>query len=278
MASDGSGVAMALPLSCRSVNRCRCCAIAKGRRDRARAFMGASSGKVAMVTLTIDPQDGRFHDPANRTGRDRPRTSALVGNDQAYVIEQSLRYQSWAWNRLRTSLSRRGKVIGSMAYFRGVELHKSGMAHVHVLVRVESVTAFMLLRSALRGDESKRTTVPVNDRRAGLAIRAGFGRVVDVQLARNRGDVARYVTKDVAAYVTKGVTAAMPRYTRRSAYSRAWAPGWVKPTPIAGFDWRLASCSADVAQRALIRSDFVIGDPERFRVVSAPTGAGGLPA
>lgn len=265
LARDGSASALVFQLKCRSVNRCRCCAADKLRRDRARAFMGAAlKGRVVLVTLTIDPNDLRFLDPANRRGKARPPTADLLNDPRRRVIEESLRYQSWAWNRLRTALSRTVAFKGA-AYFRGVELQRSGMAHLHVIVRVADLASFWSLRAALRG----------TDGTDGLAVRAGFGRVSDVQLARSRGDVARYVTKDVAAYATKGTDAVMPRYTRRTGYSlgtgsriAAWAPDWARPTRIAGFTWRLAAAGADTVTRALVASDFVIGDPERFRVRS----------
>jgi hypothetical protein len=104
-------------------------------------------------------------------------------------------------------------------------------------------------------------------------------------LARRGGDVARYVTKmndggarDAAAYATKGTPAALPRYTRRAAWSlntgRApWAAGWVKPTPIAGFEWRVAHASPDTVRGALALSDFHVVDPGSYRVSSAPAGA-----
>jgi hypothetical protein len=250
--------------------------------------MGAGqAGRIALVTLTIDEDDFRYLDPANRSGKARPWTADLLTDPRATTIEESLRYQAWAWNRLRTLLSRRVFFRGS-AYFRGVELTARGVAHVHVVFRVPDLAAFEALRAALRGDASVRMGVrtgalSVDDRRAGLAIRAGFGPIVDVQLARSAEDVGRYVTKDVAAYATKGTTARMPRYTRRTAYSlgtgrrmSAWAPGWAKPTRIAGFEWRLAKASPAVVSEALIASDFVIGDSSDWRIGSVSAGA--LPA
>lgn len=292
---DDGRTALVLTLRCRAVNRCRCCGARKVKRDRARAFMGAAGGgRIAMVTLTIDPQDPRFADVANRPasdrrrraeGRERPRTADLMADPRATVIEQSLRYSSWAWNRLRANMANR-RALRGFAYMRGVELQRSGMAHLHVLVRVPDMAAYLALRTALRGDEATRTTVRPNQRAAGLAIMAGFGKVVDVQLARSRWDVARYVTKaedagDAAAYATKGVGAVMPRYTKRSAHSigskrmAAWAPGWVRPTPIAGFTWRVAKADASLVAAALAASDFHVGDPARYRV---PTAVPAVPA
>jgi hypothetical protein len=251
--------------------------------------MGASGHKIAMATFTIRPTDARWLDPANRRGKVRAAdphvpNSALTG--------ESARYASWAWNRLRLGLGRR---MGARAYFRGLEVHKSGMVHLHVLVRVADATDFLHLRTVLRGDERERSRVGTDDRRAGLAINSGFGPVVDVTLARSGGDVAKYVTKAasgdvmgfearessaVAGYASKGVAGPMPRYTRRSTWSvspaAAWAPGWVKPTPIGGFWWRVES-RPSIEAAAIVRSQgFTIGDPERFRVrVVAVEAAGG---
>lgn len=314
VASDGSRRSLTFTLRCRSVNRCVCCRKVKRNQDRARAFMGAAErGKVAMVTLTIARRDPRFLDGRNRSGKARPlvaemlpeRLGGTLPTDRlardVYAVRasatvESLRYQSWAWNRLRANLTNR-KRLGRLAYYRGVELHKDGVAHVHVLIRVQDAAAFLALRAALRGDEATRGTYALKDKRNGLAILAGFGKVVDVQLARSKGDVARYVSKmedagqgdrlatetrgaiatdsRASAYATKGTSAAMPRYTRRTAYSRGskrldpWAGAWVKPTPIAGFVWRLAGCSEEVAQAALLRSDFVLDDPARYRVAAS---------
>lgn len=293
---------MTFTLRCKSVNRCACCRRIKVKQDRARAFMGAAEqGKIAMVTLTIDPSDPRWWNRSNRAGKKRPLPVEMLADPRSLVIRESWLYQSWAWNRLRANLSNR-RALRGFAYFRGVELTGRGFAHVHAVVRVPDVAAYMALRVALRGDEAVRGTLPHKNRKNGLAIMAGFGKVVDVQLARSKGDVARYVSKmedagaplapatlaaiardtdtpgggrNVAAYATKGVGAILPRYSRRSAHSRgsarmsAWAPGWIKPTPIAGYVWRLAAASEETVRGALSRSGFTIDDPASFRVSSA---------
>lgn len=232
--------------------------------------MGASGHRVALVTLTVDGADGRFHDPVNRSGKSRPTARDLVHDPRAATIEASVRYVNWAWNRLTANMRYRRTM---RPYFRGLELQRSGMAHLHVLVRVRDAADFLALRSELRGPEA--------DRSAGLAVMAGFGKVVDVQLARSGGDVARYVTKtqaagDAAAYATKGVPgAALPRYTRRTAWAQTWAPGWIKPTPLAGFTWRVARASVETVTAALALSgDFHIVDPDSLRVASAASAAG----
>jgi len=261
--------ALVLALRCRSW-RCPCCAVRLRARARARAFMGASGAKVALLTLTIDPSDGRLFDPRCWAGKSRPRSSSLVGQGNAATVEASTRYASWAWNRFRTYLSRE---YGAVPYFRGLELQRSGVAHLHVLLRVPDSLAFMRLRALIRGPES--------DRSRGLAMRAGFGLVVDMQLARSGGDVARYVTKAgsagasmASAYATKGLAGGLPRYARRASWSlptgRApWAAGWVNPTPISGFTWRIARCTVATVLSALPSEDFEIHEAGRYRVQAA---------
>lgn len=283
--------AVAVPLRCRT-NACPCCGPRLRRQRRARAFMGAT-GKLAMVTLTIDPSDPRWLAALDarpvRLGRSKVRAPRLTVDrdpDRAYRAELSSRYAAWAWNRLRTYLARevierddRGRAVqryGHRAYFRGLELQRSGMAHLHVLFRVRDTADFLALRSLLRG--------PEDDRAAGLAVRAGFGLVVDAQLARSRGDVARYVSKgtgvseaggDAVAYATKGERQMVPKYARQASWAQSWAPGWVKPTPVAGFSWRVADAHPDVVTPALVASGFVIDDPARFRVPAPPRLAAG---
>lgn len=283
---------MALTLRCRSW-RCGCCAPRLRARARARAFMGASGQKVAMLTLTIDRSDARYLGSTwvggpvggrfkrNRAGKDRPRSSVMLADPRAAVVEESTRYASWAWNRFRTYLYREH---GAVPFFRGVELQKSGVAHLHVLLRVENAVEVMALIARIGGP-------------TGLAVRAGFGPVADVQLARSGGDVARYVTKanggigsrivgsgrpgaSAAAYVSK-LPDVLPRYTRRTSWSlpngrSPWAAGWVKPTPIAGFTWRVAKCSVATVLGALPPSDFHIVDPGSYRVQSPGHPAGGI--
>jgi hypothetical protein len=251
--------------------------------------MGAT-GRVALLTLTIDPGDPRLADPSNRAGKQRPPDPR---DPTSYIAGESVRYAAWAWNRFRTYLTRE---YGAVPFFKGLELQQSGMAHLHVIVRLRDSVEFMALRSLIRG--------PEDDRDAGLAVRAGFGIVVDMQLARAPGDVARYVTKAgsglvpggkrsgpegvrpvtssgdgrAAAYVTKGLDGSLPRYTRRSSWSTgrsAWAPDWRRPEPIRGFTWRVAQASASVVSDALVRSEFVIADPALVRAArSAPGPAG----
>lgn len=287
VAESGAERAIVMTLRCRSW-RCPCCAVRLRRKARARAFQGACGSRVAMLTLTIDRTDPRYGDPRNRPVKRRkdgsevirPRSSVMLGDPRAAVVETSTRYASWAWNRFRTYLVREH---GPVPYFRGLELQQSGVAHLHVLIRLRDLPEFLALQRLINGP-------------TGLAVRAGFGPVVDVQLARSSGDVARYVTKadgggaplattsrpgqpgqHAAAYVSK-LPATLPRYTRRAAWSlksgRApWAPAWAEPTRIAGYTWRVAHASESTVRAALVASDFSVVDPATLRVPLAPDRA-----
>lgn len=274
--SDGYR-AIALPLMCRSW-RCHCCAAQLRRKYRARALRGSlqamgSGERFVMVTLTIDLNDPRLAASIARVGRG-------LGSSWADT-KGSIKHAAASWNRLRGTLvrgrRRRGAPFlpfGRIRYYRGLELTGRGIAHLHVLIRVNSLAEYWRLRTVLA---------------AGEAERAGFGRIEQVDLARSRADVARYVTKavnptaddaegrELGAYVTKGAIAPMPRYTRRFSWSvrdAEWAP-WTPATPIAGYSWRVGQLSVDRAVEALIASDFVIVDAGRSRVRSSvPLGAG----
>src|SRR3989304_5386308 len=197
--------------------------------------MGAT-GRVVFFTLTIDPSDGRY-------------VAALGAYEGKGETAPSIRYGQWAWNRMTARCRARG---WSFPYARGVELHASGRAHLHVIARVGAVSEFFILRNMLRG---------------GGGWRGGVGAVGDVGVSRGGARAA--------AYVTKGLDARMPKYTRRASFARGWAEGWVRPTPIAGFSWRVAPASVDVVRRGLMLSDFVMVEPERFRVPIAAMAAGG---
>jgi hypothetical protein len=219
---------------------------------------------VRFVTLTIDPKDPRWSSYFARQGGSsgvREARGRLLTGDEARV-QASIRYAAEAWNRLRLSLVREfgGERVH---YFRAVELHKSGMAHLHLLVRVDSLSSWFVHYGRFRA----------------LAVTAGFGPVLDVQAVKSRADAAKYVTKATAAYVTKDPNTGevgrwLPKYTRRGAVSAEWCE-WAPPTRLAGFSWSRAECGPETAMRALIASDFVMVDPERFRVTSAATAAGG---
>lgn len=220
---------------------------------------------VRFVTLTIDPKDARwsafFAAQGGPSGVREARGRLLTGNEAR--VQASIRYAAASWNRLRVQLVNEfgGERVH---YFRAVELHKSGMAHLHLLIRVDSLGEWFVHYSRFRA----------------LAVAAGFGPVLDVQAVKSRTDAARYVTKATAAYVTKDeetgeVGRWLPKYTRRGAVSAEWSE-WTPPTRIAGFSWSLADCGRETALRALIASDFVMVDPAFRRVSSAALAAGGL--
>jgi hypothetical protein len=197
-----------------------------------------------MVTLTLPA--GRYH------GASAPR--------------RSIRDASKAWNVLRGSLKRD---LGTLPYFRGLELTQRGVAHLHVVVRVDSLDTFWRLRTIVRK----------------AAAGAGFGFVSQVDLAKRQGDVARYVTKAegtgaasaAAGYATKGIDGRVPKWTRRASWSRDWSE-WTRPTPIAGFSWAVRPLDAAGLSDFFAASDMVVVDPGSLRVRALPAmPAGGLP-
>lgn len=189
----------------------------------------------------------------------------------------SLTYSAAAWNRLRTYLRRETGLEG-VSFYTGKELHKSGMAHLHVLVRRPGTSPWLLHYSRLWS----------------LAESAGFGRV-DVQVAVSRDDVARYVSKSagmvpagvtyspggydgqaggiVAAYGSKSAEA-MPKWTRRGSWSRDWCE-WTPATRIAGFEWRLGGASAEFIADGFAADGWRVVDPSRLRVPAVVAGEGG---
>jgi hypothetical protein len=181
-----------------------------------------------MVTLTLPA--GRYAGPS------APR--------------RSIRDAGASWNRLRLTLRRS---FGELPYFKGLELTRAGVAHLHVIVRVDTLADYWRLRTIVRRE----------------ARGSGFGIVSQVDLARRQGDVARYVTKaegaNAAAYATKGIDGRVPKWTRRASWSRDWS-AWVKPTPIAGFTWAVRPVDPDGLRELYLSSDFVIADTDRYRV------------
>jgi hypothetical protein len=199
-----------------------------------------------MVTLTVDLN-----------------TAPPAGLGPDAVTRGSTRHAAASWNRLRIILARE---FGPLPYYKGLELTKAGVAHLHVIARVETVADFWRLRAIVRRS----------------VVRAGFGRVVQSDLARSSEAVARYVTKAdgggrreasrVAAYVTKGIDGRFPRWTRRASWSQDWSE-WTRATPISGFRWQIAHAARSFVVDGLVASDFVVVQPERFRIrAAAPPG------
>jgi len=274
---------MVLPLHCRSW-RCVCCVPRLLRRNRARAIKGAlAGGWVWMLTLTIDPSDPRWIEyvrsalaaggVVERGGRLLPLGQGIGDDGRMATAALSLRYAARAWNHLRTQLRNDPGLKGRVAFYTGRELHESGMAHLHVLVRARVASPWLMKYGRLWE----------------LAQAAGFGRI-DMQRARRGESVARYVSKAagmldtpgvvsagnasgmaagiVAGYVSKSAEA-LPRWTRRGSWSPTWVEDWIRPTPLAGFAWRLAGASAPFVLAGLIASDFTIEDPTRLRIPAA---------
>lgn len=213
---------------------------------------------LRFVTLTIDPSSPRWQAFFDRQGGPEGVREAggRILTDRSAASQASIRYLAESWNRLRTRLVAEWGT--EVAFFRGVELHKSGIAHMHVLIALDSLEAWLGRYGQFQA----------------FAVAAGFGRKVDIQQVRSPQEAARYVGKAAVAYTAKGEAQPMPRYTRRAAWSRGWCE-WTPPTPVAGFEWSLGFVDPGTAARALEASGYVIEDPGRYRVVSAPSGAGG---
>lgn len=270
--------ALVFPVRCESWS-CACCvAGVLRRRAQRRVFKGAAApGRVFMLTLTIDPADARWRRfRGEYLRREWPRLAYhAAGWDARWrtaITRASIRYAAASWNRMRTHAVKDPALAGlfggdGMAFSKAVELQRNGRAHLHVLLRVPSLESGFAYRRRLRE----------------VAVAAGFGGDVergrgmgfDMQAARSRADLARYVSKGarVEGYVVKAGDL-MPRYTRRFSYSRSWCE-WTPATRIAGWwDWHLAGGSPGTVTRALEASGYGICDPAAFRV----TSAGGVPA
>jgi len=237
-----------------------------------------------MLTLTIDPNDPRWIEyvrsalaaggVVERGGRLLPLGQGIGDDGRMATAALSLRYAARAWNHLRTQLRNDPGLKGRVAFYTGRELHENGMAHLHVLVRARVASPWLMKYGRLWE----------------LAQAAGFGRI-DMQRARRGESVARYVSKAagmldtpgvvpagnasgmasgiVAGYVSKSAEA-LPRWTRRGSWSPTWVEDWIRPTPLAGFAWRLAGASAPFVLAGLIASDFTIEDPTRLRIPAGP--------
>lgn len=227
-----------------------------------------------MLTLTIDPSAPAWHafvSSAMQGSGVREAGGRLLptrGEDTRQATARlSLQYAAASWNRLRTALRREDGLEG-VSFYVGKELHKTGMAHLHVLVRRPGTSPWLMPYPRLWK----------------LASSAGFGRI-QVDVAVSKGDVARYVSKSagmlpramttgdgysgqagsvVAAYGSKSAEV-MPKWTRRGSWSRDWCE-WSAPTPVAGFAWRLGGASADFIADGFRSDGWQVVDPARLRV------------
>lgn len=233
-----------------------------------------------LVTLTIDPEDGRwvgFLDDwltdRSMVGWDRRDTVAgiLAGLPEAQareVTRASIRYVAASWNRLNVSMRRE---LPGLAYFRALELQGNGRAHLHVLLRGSSLADLLRARQVLR-----RLAV-----RSGFGGEEGRGMGFDADRLRSTRGAAYYVGKVVkgraGGYVAKAEGPRLPKYARRFAWSRQWCE-WQRPEPLPGFyGWRIARASTQTVERALLASGINAVPAGMFRSVSAgerPAGEG----
>ena len=116
-----------------------------------------------------------------------------------------MRLLSRRFEKLRRLVRRTG-YRGEFEYGGVVELTKRGIAHFHVLFRGPYLSQCLWSR---------------------LAVEAGFGRIVWIELA-SEPRLAGYVTKALPGYLAKGLgdDVPFPRHFRRVRFSRGWAPDW----------------------------------------------------
>ena len=204
-------------------------------------------GVIIAVTLTLGSE---WHPSSRECWLSPALTAAESGGRQlrgtAAVSRVTLAVASARWNVLRGGIKR---LFGVAPYYRAAELHESGVAHLHVLLRVSSRTEWLLRQRAFYG----------------LVASAGFGRTSHSVVGPDARGVAEYVTKMTAAYVSKDA-AGMPKWSRRGAWSRDWTDEWAPATPIAGFRFQLGRADLGLTREALVASGFVVIDPARYRV------------
>jgi hypothetical protein len=252
-AADGDQTAVVIPLSCRRWS-CVCCRHRLQARNRRRAILGASvrGSVLVMLTLTLPAE---WH-PSSALSNWSPDLWAVESGGRVLrgrqaVARVTLAEAAARWKVLNLSLRR---LFGSLPYYRAAELHVSGVAHLHVLIRVQSRTALLIRGQALMA----------------AILASGFGERSSWSVASSERAVSEYVTKATAAYVGKG-NEAMPRWSRRGTWSRDWCE-WVPATPIAGFNWQLSRSGGAITVEALRASGYLVIDAARCRVGSVATG------
>lgn len=177
------------PCYSRDQRKCPACAD-RFRRHLTRVAGSVPGGHVYFLTLTapsFEPHSqwvmrgSRLPEVDQRDGT-RPGWADRASCD-CWTTEPSM--AAWnasagrRWNHLLTLL---GREYGRVDFFRGVEVQKRGALHLHLIVSTDV-----------------RLEPRVVQR---LALRAGFGCVVDVQRVRMLSRSGQYVTK----YLTKAVT------------------------------------------------------------------------
>lgn len=131
-------------------------------------------GHAYFLTLTA-PGDGPHRQWVQ--GKQRGPRPECQCHDNGLNMGQWNRQESACWNRLRTALAR---LSGGLAFASAVEAQQRGALHRHAVVR-----------SATRLDVQE-----VQE----LALAAGYGCVVDLQVIGSAAGMGRYLSK----YVTKG--------------------------------------------------------------------------
>lgn len=180
-----------LVLPCRSRDERKCVPCAdRFRRDLARVAGSVPGGHVYLLTLTA-PGTGE-HSRWVPKGSRLPEVDQRDGTRPGWDVRQACDcwdhgsdLAAWnasagrRWNHLLTLL---GREYGRVDFFRTVEIQKRGALHLHVIVSSDLALNVRVVQA--------------------LALRVGFGCVVDLQRVRLLSRVGQYISK----YVTKGVT------------------------------------------------------------------------
>jgi hypothetical protein len=145
------------------------------------------------------------------------------------------------WKRLRESIRRRFPGL-RLEYFDVIERQQRGHAHLHVL---------------FRGGYLPQRWV------SAAAAKAGFGRIVDVRSVGKAAGryVAKYLGKEMGNTPAALGFPALPRWHRRAAWSRGWAPAFAKSkqqfrASLSGFAWWIFNCRPVLAAERVQRAGF----------------------
>lgn len=167
---------------CSSEERCSLCAERK-RRLLARIIDHGITDRIGagytyFLTLTAPGTNAHRRWVRKPSGRPRP---ACACHDNGLSMGEWNAEQSACWNRLRLALSR--LTDGSLTYIGSVEVQGRGALHRHVVLNVD------------------RVLIP--EEVQALALSAGYGCVLDLQIINSAQKAAWYISK----YVTKSAGA-----------------------------------------------------------------------
>lgn len=292
--------AVVVAARCKSYG-CPCCATVNIRRNRKRAALGTSegSGIVAMATATLDPKHELYRQaldraPALMFGVREAKVRTLAEGAESAA---SVRFIGTAWNAWITKVRRyepswlcdcrrvvvrdgvrtvarrhargctvRNRPFAGMAFFKGLELQRSGRAHLHVLLRVPDLEALFLMQGALRG---MADSVGFGGKRRWQdgkgRLRSGF----EIERVRGKLEAARYVSKVAGSWYGRiaGEVAkerqqrTLPAYARRASWSmgrRAWTTRW-RDVRRGDLEWSFARWDPSTLSRALEASGVMVG-------------------